>query len=135
MSFRRRRPKHRTDLLFLLLLAAHPPSPGLDLIVVPGLAFDPYRRRLGHGRGYYDRYITQCLDYPQRFGKGAPTTGASPSFPLTGIGAWPIGTDALLVWTVALALKAQMVLDGEEIPTNEWDRLPDVLITPDGVYK
>uniref|UniRef100_A0A0K3C9G6 5-formyltetrahydrofolate cyclo-ligase n=1 Tax=Rhodotorula toruloides TaxID=5286 RepID=A0A0K3C9G6_RHOTO len=89
---------------------ANPPSPGLDLIVVPGLAFDPYRRRLGHGRGYYDRYITQCLDYPQRFGKKAPPT-------------------------VALALKAQMVQDGEEIPTNEWDRLPDVLITPDGLYK
>ncbi|BGO88539.1 hypothetical protein NBRC10512_003363 [Rhodotorula toruloides] len=90
--------------------AAHPPSPGLDLIVVPGLAFDPYRRRLGHGRGYYDRYITQCLDYPQRFSKKAPPT-------------------------VALALKAQLVQDGEEIPTNEWDRLPDVLITPDGLYK
>ncbi|BGO99049.1 hypothetical protein NBRC10513v2_000150 [Rhodotorula toruloides] len=96
--------------LLVLATAANPPSPGLDLIVVPGLAFDPYRRRLGHGRGYYDRYITQCLDYPQRFGKKAPPT-------------------------VALALKAQMVQDGEEIPTNEWDRLPDVLITPDGLYK
>lgn len=34
--------------------------------------------------------------------------------------------------TVALALHAQMVQDGEEIPTNEWDRLPDILLTPDG---
>ncbi|BGP12291.1 hypothetical protein JCM10213_000013 [Rhodosporidiobolus nylandii] len=82
-------------------------SPGLDLILVPGLAFDPLRRRLGHGRGYYDRYITKCLDYPARFGKGPPKTAA-------------------------LALRAQMVQEGEDIPTNEWDRLPELLLTPDG---
>jgi 5-formyltetrahydrofolate cyclo-ligase len=33
---------------------------------------------------------------------------------------------------VALALEAQMVREGEEIPTNEWDRLPEVLLTPEG---
>ncbi|BGP44364.1 hypothetical protein JCM10450v2_000175 [Rhodotorula kratochvilovae] len=87
-----------------------PTSPGLDLILVPGLAFDPLRRRLGHGRGYYDRYITACMDYPRRFGKPAPRT-------------------------VALALGAQMVQDGEEIPLNEWDRLVDVLVTPEGEIK
>ncbi|GAA6046523.1 hypothetical protein JCM3770_006191 [Rhodotorula araucariae] len=87
-----------------------PTSPGLDLILVPGLAFDPLRRRLGHGRGYYDRYITACMDYPRRFGKPAPTT-------------------------VALALGAQMVQEGEEIPLNEWDRLVDVLMTPAGEIK
>ncbi|GAA6007582.1 5-formyltetrahydrofolate cyclo-ligase [Rhodotorula paludigena] len=87
--------------------ADHPSSPGLDLILVPGLAFDRFRRRLGHGRGYYDRYVSACLDYPARFGKAAPRT-------------------------VALALGAQMVQDGEEIPMNEWDRLPDVLLTPEG---
>ncbi|GAA5878930.1 hypothetical protein JCM1840_000844 [Sporobolomyces johnsonii] len=87
-----------------------PSSGGLDLILVPGLAFDPLRRRLGHGRGYYDRYITSCLDYPARFDKPPPKT-------------------------VALALTAQMVQEGEEIPTNEWDRLPDVLLTPKGELK
>ncbi|POY70545.1 hypothetical protein BMF94_6459 [Rhodotorula taiwanensis] len=89
------------------------PEGGLDLLIVPGLAFDPYRRRLGHGRGYYDRYINQyCLDYPRRFeGKKAPPR------------------------TVALALREQMVQADEEIPTNEWDRLPDSLITPDGIYE
>lgn len=63
--------------LTLLILAADAAtSPGLDLLLVPGLAFDPFRRRLGHGRGYYDRYITKCLDYPMRFGKAPPRTGA-----------------------------------------------------------
>ncbi|GAA5854963.1 hypothetical protein JCM8547_002324 [Rhodosporidiobolus lusitaniae] len=88
--------------------ADDPLTPGLDLILVPGLAFDPLRRRLGHGRGYYDRYLTSCLDYPARFGKPPPRT-------------------------VALALSAQMVQEGEEIPTNEWDRLPDYLLTPKGI--
>jgi 5-formyltetrahydrofolate cyclo-ligase len=31
----------------------------LDFVMVPGLAFDPWGRRLGRGKGYYDRLLVQ----------------------------------------------------------------------------
>ncbi|KAM0752971.1 5-formyltetrahydrofolate cyclo-ligase, partial [Meredithblackwellia eburnea MCA 4105] len=81
---------------------------GLDLILVPGLAFDTTGQRLGHGRGYYDRFINATIDYPQRFSKPPPST-------------------------VALALSAQVLPDGELVPVEEWDRRPDLILTPAGV--
>ena len=39
------------------------PKESIDIIVVPGLLFDPRGYRIGYGGGYYDRYLA---DYPNR---------------------------------------------------------------------
>jgi 5-formyltetrahydrofolate cyclo-ligase len=47
----------------------------LELIVMPGLAFDQSLDRLGHGKGYYDFFLQRCLWHTQKGGQKMPFLG------------------------------------------------------------
>jgi len=78
----------------------------LDLIVMPGVAFDESFKRLGHGKGYYDYFLTRYNTAKKASGKNMPVL-------------------------VALAFDCQ-VLPKDEVPVDASDWLVDIIVTGDG---
>ncbi|OAL03340.1 5-formyltetrahydrofolate cyclo-ligase [Phaeosphaeriaceae sp. SRC1lsM3a] len=77
-------------------------SDGLDLIVMPGMAFDAHYGRLGHGKGFYDYFLTRCHQasrMPRRVG---------------------------------LSLTEQLLPPSEAVPMDSSDYRLDALVTGDG---
>ncbi|KAI0067355.1 5-formyltetrahydrofolate cyclo-ligase [Artomyces pyxidatus] len=87
--------------------AVDPRSDPLDLILVPGVAFDSTLSRLGHGKGYYDQFISSYTEFAASRGKRRPML-------------------------VALALR-QQILENGEVPVGEHDWKMDAIVSPDGV--
>lgn len=83
---------------------ADPARPGLDLIIVPGLGFTRGGDRIGHGRGYYDRFLRECRCRARQLQQRPPIA-------------------------IGLALRAQLC---DALPVTEHDeRLDAVLFAPD----
>jgi 5-formyltetrahydrofolate cyclo-ligase len=80
---------------------------GLDLILVPGVAFDRAKGRLGHGKGYYDRYIQRCQAFQQHLGHTGPVT-------------------------MALALQEQVLAEPQRVPCDERDQQLDHIMSSHG---
>lgn len=77
-------------------------SAGLDLIVMPGMAFDSQFGRLGHGKGFYDYFLTRCHQVSR------------------------------MPFRVGLSLTEQFLPPNESVPMDSSDFRLDALITGDG---
>jgi len=77
----------------------------LDLLIMPGLAFDKSCNRLGRGGGYYDCFLEKCVQ------KAADCRAKPPA-------------------CVALAYSSQMI---DTVPMDDNDMQVDMIFTADGV--
>lgn len=75
---------------------------GIDIVLVPGVAFDRNCGRLGHGRGYYDCFFDAVAEANAARG-------------------------ARMAVTVGLAFDEQLV---DSVPMDEHDRRLDYVLTP-----
>jgi 5-formyltetrahydrofolate cyclo-ligase len=60
------------------------PAGGLDLVIVPGVAFDLAGGRLGYGGGYYDRFLAGEAIQAARIGLAFETQVSTEPLPLDG---------------------------------------------------
>lgn len=105
---------------------------GLDFIVVPGMAFDHGRRRLGHGKGYYDRFINR---YRSNVGTGQmPYLGETSKQQHQTAQLIPLDTLTHQKYfsIAAFCLAEQVLQPPEEVPVGEYDNLVDSLVVGDG---
>ena len=82
---------------------------------MPGAAFDRKRHRIGYGGGFYDKYLTRLLQ------QSVQTASEDQPMP---------NSEHFMLTTVALAYSCQVL---KQIPCEEHDVKPDLLITEKGI--
>lgn len=92
----------------------------LDVIVMPGVAFDKDLRRLGHGKGFYDNFLNH---YNSPKADSKPFLGRSAALVHRSV------SDVLLV---GLSLDVQLLPEGQSAPTDASDHNLDALVVGDG---
>lgn len=96
-------------------------SPKLDLIFMPAVAFDQSHRRLGHGKGFYDRYLQKYHSAATRSGQNMPSLGKHTIHRC-------LSSQADLASQVGLALQQQLLPMSEDVPVDEYDWLVDSVV-------
>lgn len=85
----------------------------IDLVLLPGVAFDAECRRLGHGKGYYDCFLER-LQQSRKADELAPAT------------------------MVGICLEEQVLPcgrgDGMDIPTDAHDKILDYIVSPSRTF-
>ncbi len=93
-----------------------------------GVAFDTSLSRLGHGKGYYDRFIT---NYTSTHGRKPLLGELEASSPEKTCRADNVCRNMDLV---GLALREQ-ILEAGRVPTGEHDWKVDIIVGPDGIVR
>jgi 5-formyltetrahydrofolate cyclo-ligase len=93
----------------------------IELHIFEGVAFDRSLSRLGHGKGYYDQFLSSYVSS----GRPKPLLGPSRSR-MTEL------SKLMHILAVALALREQ-VLDAGQVPMGEYDWKMDMIVTPDEI--
>ncbi|KAF1344140.1 hypothetical protein BDV97DRAFT_304642, partial [Delphinella strobiligena] len=82
---------------------------GLDVIVMPSMAFDQEMNRLGHGKGYYDNFITRYCSAKNEQGNVRKKP-----------------------FLVGFALAEQLLPSPYRLPTEHWDWKVDGVVVGSG---
>ena len=106
----------------------------LDMMVMPGVAFDGERRRLGHGKGYFDFFLHR---YQERLEVVSKEEHPSREVKMPFLGKilaidFKMMIAHRLPLLVALALKEQFLPEEQAVPTTNLDYRLDAVIVGDG---
>jgi 5-formyltetrahydrofolate cyclo-ligase len=95
---------------------------GLDLVVVPAVAFDAQMNRLGHGAGFYDAFLARLCEQGKR---PKPYLGRS----ILSMRSRHSTADHM---QVGLCLAEQLLDQRHKVPTSDWDWKVDAVAVGNG---